>query len=243
MLKFFVMFCFVVVPQQSNTSEIVHELGSTNVTIDCPLQFGSLRKNWSVEWIAVDSNDNTLPSSGYFTVTEPKYQLVIKNISVNYKGANFRCQAILGHTIEDSQLVTLNLFRKSFNPMHTLRICMNYTIISYILLTDDAEIVSLGPSNPVIVSNVENGLVTCEDKAYPSPNIDFCYNGTCSGSGTHNDRVQILPSHSDDPTTHIVRFIVHDIKEEDNGNVTCRVSQTERNITVDSTVMLFVPCK
>ena len=42
---------------------------------------------------------------------------------------------------------------------------------------------------------------------------------------------------------HTVEFIVLDMSEMDNGNVTLRVIQTERGVDFNRTVMLFFPCK
>jgi len=100
------------VPQRDTVEDSVHELGGMNVTIDCPLQFGSLRQNYSVQWIVKDRNDIMISSSGYLTRMEPKYQLVIKNASTKYDRAKFQCRAIRSHDITDSQFVTLQLFRK-----------------------------------------------------------------------------------------------------------------------------------
>ena len=232
-------FAFVVVPRRSEGSKTRHQLEDTNVTIDCPLKFGSLRANWSVDWIALDSIGNELPNSGYFVKEAQKFQLVIRNATVMYDGARFQCRASLsdGHAFTDSQHVTLSLFRKLLSIL-----CFNMFDLLF-LLTDDAEIVKF-PRNPAVVNVVENGVVEYAVKAFPSPSIYFCYNGTCD-STEFDSRVQIIPVGSNDPTTHVVRFIVHGMKEEDNGNVTCRVHQLQgnRDITVNSTVMLFVPCK
>ena len=95
------------------STTVQHPLEGENVTIDCPLRFGSLRKNWTVTWIAEDSNEDVLPSSGYHIRTEPLFQLVINNATINYDGARFRCRANLdGRNEVLSQRITLNLYRK-----------------------------------------------------------------------------------------------------------------------------------
>jgi len=115
------------------------------------------------------------------------------------------------------------------------------------LFTDNAEIVSLGKGksvsdeivNPVIV-DVDNGRVICKVEAYPPPmEINFCYNGTCNN---HGNRINTHFTTTGD-ITHMAQFTIRNMKEEDNGNVTCVVNHVARNITVNHTVMLFIPCK
>ena len=102
------------VPRRGNVSTTVeHPLEGENVTINCPLRFGSLRKNWTLRWVAEDRNEDALPSSGYHTRTEPSFQLVISNATINYEGAKFRCIAYRqGRNEVVSQRITLNLYRK-----------------------------------------------------------------------------------------------------------------------------------
>ena len=95
------------------STTVEHSLEGENVTINCPLHFGSLRKNWTVTWIAEDRNGDVLPTSGYHFRTEPLLQLVINNATINYEGARFGCRANLdGRNEVDSQRITLNLYRK-----------------------------------------------------------------------------------------------------------------------------------
>ena len=95
------------------STTVQHPLEGESVTINCPLRFGSLRKNWSVTWIAEYSNGDTLPTSGLHFRTEPSFQLVINNVTINYEDAKFRCRANrLGRNEVDSQRITLNLYRK-----------------------------------------------------------------------------------------------------------------------------------
>jgi len=103
---------YIVVPQRSTVEDPVHKLGDVNVPIDCPLRFGSLRQDWSIQWIAKDRNDIMINSSEYLTRMEPKYQLFIKKASTKYDRAKFQCRAIRPHYTKDSQFVTLVLFRK-----------------------------------------------------------------------------------------------------------------------------------
>ena len=96
---------------------VQHPLEGENVTINCPLRFGSLRKNWTVTWIAEDRIEDTLLSSGYSSGyhirTEPLFQLVINNATINYEGAKYGCLADrLGRNEVVSQRITLNLYRK-----------------------------------------------------------------------------------------------------------------------------------
>ena len=56
-------------------------------------------------------------------------------------------------------------------------------------------------------------------------------------------RVQVRIDHNHDETMYTVRFIVYNMNEVDNGNVTLRITQTERDINFNHTVMLFLPCK
>ena len=92
---------------------VQHPLERENVAINCPFRFGSLRKNWTVTWIAEDRNENVLPTSGYHIRTEPLFQLVINNATINYEGAKFRCRANLdGRNEVVGQRITLNLYRK-----------------------------------------------------------------------------------------------------------------------------------
>ena len=95
------------------STTVQHPLEGENVTINCPLRFGSLRKNWTVTWIAEDRNEDALLSSGYHILTEPLFQLVINNATINYEGAKFRCRANLdGRNEVMGQRITLNLYRK-----------------------------------------------------------------------------------------------------------------------------------
>ena len=111
------------VPRHINANTTVqHPLEGENVTINCPLRFGSLRKNWTVTWIAEDRND-VFPSSGYHILTEPLFQLVIDNATINYEGAKFGCRANRRGSFEVvSQRITLNLYRKltTFTCVYTL---------------------------------------------------------------------------------------------------------------------------
>ena len=102
------------VPSRSNVNTTVeHPLEGGNVTINCPLRFGSLRKNWTVNWVAEHRNGDVLPPIGYHDQTEPLFQLVIDNATINYEGARFRCRAnLLGRNEVESQRITLNLYRK-----------------------------------------------------------------------------------------------------------------------------------
>ena len=107
--------------------------------------------------------------------------------------------------------------------------------------TDDAEII-MHPEDPVVVHNGNhNGIFTFEIMAYPSPSFEFCYNGTCSVDW--RGRVQVRIDHNHDETMYRVEFIVYNMNEVDNGNVTLRIMQTERNVNFSHTVMLFLPCK
>ena len=110
------------------STTVEHPLEGENVAINCPLHFGSLRKNWTVEWVAEDRNEDALPTSGYHTRTEPLFQLVINNATINYEGAKFRCQANLdGRNEVVGQRITLNLYRK-------LTTCTCVYTYKYILL-------------------------------------------------------------------------------------------------------------
>ena len=114
---------------------------------------------------------------------------------------------------------------------------MNY----FTYVTDDAEI-RTHPEDPVVVRNGEhNGIVTFEIKAYPPPNFEFCYNGTCNVNLL--GRVQVRIDHNHNETMYRVEFIVYNMTEVDNRNVTLRITQTERDVNFSHTVMLFLPCK
>ena len=108
-------------------------------------------------------------------------------------------------------------------------------------LIDDANVTTF-PEDPVVVPNGHhNGVVTFEIKAYPPPTITLCYNGTCKFDPAR--RVQSSITHNDDKTMHEVDFIIHNMNEYDNGNITLRVIQPERGVNFSHTVMLFSPCK
>ena len=103
------------VPGRINVNTTVqHPLEGENVAINCPLRFGSLRNNWTVTWIAEDRNGaDTLQTSGHHIRTEPLFQLVINNATINYEDAKFRCRANrLDRNEVESQRITLNLYRK-----------------------------------------------------------------------------------------------------------------------------------
>ena len=102
----------VVVPWQRNVNTTVQHQLESNVTIYGSLHFGSLHKNWTVTWTAEDKDGVALPISGYRIQTDPSYQLVIINVTVDYDGAKFQCRAELRSDSVDSQRVTLNLFCK-----------------------------------------------------------------------------------------------------------------------------------
>ena len=99
------------------------------------------------------------------------------------------------------------------------------------------------PEDPVVVSNEDhNGIVTFEIKAYPPPTIMLCYNGTCELDPARS-RVQHSITSNDDETMYKVNFIIHNMNEYDNGNITLRVIQPERGVNISHTVMLFLLCK
>ena len=109
-------------------------------------------------------------------------------------------------------------------------------------LTDDANVTKF-PEDPVVVQNGDhNGTVTFEIKAYPPPTIKLCYNGTCEFDPVRI-RVQSLITPNDDETMYKVNFIIYNMNEYDNGNMTLRVIQPERGVDISHTVMLFLPCK
>ena len=109
-------------------------------------------------------------------------------------------------------------------------------------LIDDANVTTF-PEDPVIVPNGDhNGVVTFEIKAYPPPTIKLCYNGTCEFDPARS-RVQPLITPNDDETMYKVDFIIHNVNEYDNGNITLGVIQRERGVDFSHTVMLFLPCK
>ena len=103
----------VVVPRRSNVSTTVqHQLEGKDVAINCSLHFGSLRENWTVTWTAENKDGDTIPTSGYEIQTDPSFQLVINNATIDYDGAKFQCRAELLSDSKDSQRITLNLFCK-----------------------------------------------------------------------------------------------------------------------------------
>ena len=109
-------------------------------------------------------------------------------------------------------------------------------------LIDDANVTTF-PEDPVVVPNGDhNGVVTFKIKAYPPPTIKLCYNGTCEFDSARS-RVQPSIKSNDDETMHEVDFIIHNMNEYDNGNVTLGVIQPERGVDFSHTVMLFSPCK
>ena len=109
-------------------------------------------------------------------------------------------------------------------------------------LTDDAEI-TMHPDDPVIVPSGEhNGIVTFKIKAYPEPTFQFCYNGTCSDHANGRAQIRVDPL-NDDETMHTAQFTIHNMNEMDNGDVMLRVMQPEREVNLNHTVMLFLPCK
>ena len=110
----------------------------------------------------------------------------------------------------------------------------------YFLQTDKVQ--ATRKPKEVAVINGTTGEVTYEFKAYPHPNIEFCYNGTCGSHGTYG-RIQVSTVHSLDDTTHAARLTVHEMREEDNGNVTIQVRQPEKNNEFTNQVMLFLLCK
>ena len=100
-----------------NTDILTKEtpLYGINVTFDCPLHFGSLREEWNVVWTVEDKNHIgiTIDGKELYTRDNPEYQLVIRNASINYDGARFKCQAHRdGGYAEDSHFVTIHVFRK-----------------------------------------------------------------------------------------------------------------------------------
>ena len=102
----------IVVPRRSNVNTTVHHQLESGVAINCSLHFGSLRKNWTVSWTTEDKDGAALPDDGYQIETDPSFHLVINNAIVDYDGAKFQCRAGRPGYYEDSQLITLNLFRK-----------------------------------------------------------------------------------------------------------------------------------
>ena len=107
---------FVVAPSRVrlNSSTVDGELEGQNVSIECPLRFGSLRDGWSVEWIVEDSQGDPIHPNKYFSrKDEESIQLVIKKASIDFDKAKFECHALRDDRIyQESQTITLNLFRK-----------------------------------------------------------------------------------------------------------------------------------
>lgn len=101
----------IVVPRRSNVSTTVQHQLESNVAIDCSLHFGSLREDWTVTWTAEDEDGTALPNTAYQIQTDP-FQLLIYNATIDYEGAKFQCRAGRPGYSEDSQRITLNLFRK-----------------------------------------------------------------------------------------------------------------------------------
>ena len=103
-------------PRRRNTNITKEErsLDGSNVTFNCPLHFGSLRENWNVLWTVQNKNDIRLNIDGeeLYTLNDPEYQLVIRNASINYDGAKYKCQAYRGGYSEGSHFVDIQLFRK-----------------------------------------------------------------------------------------------------------------------------------
>ena len=116
-----------------------------------------------------------------------------------------------------------------------------YHCMNVFYLIDDANVTTF-PEDPVVPNGDNNGVVTFEIKAYPPPTIKLCYNGTCELDPARS-RVQHLITHNGDETMHKVNFIIHNMNEYDNGNVTLGVVQPERGVNISHTVMLFSPCK
>ena len=102
----------VVVPRRGDVNITVQHLLESNIAIDCALHFGSLRKNWTVTLVAEDEDGATLPTIGYHIQTDPSFQLIINNATVDYDGAKLQCRAERPGYSEDSQRITLNLFCK-----------------------------------------------------------------------------------------------------------------------------------
>ena len=110
------VFTFVVVPRR-NTNILIEErpLDQVNATFNCPLHFGSLRESWNVFWTVEDKNyiRINIDEEELYTRNDPEYQLVIRNASINYDGAKYKCQVYRdGGYSEDSHFVTIQLFRK-----------------------------------------------------------------------------------------------------------------------------------
>ena len=109
-------------------------------------------------------------------------------------------------------------------------------------LIDNANVTTF-PKDPAVVPNGDhNGIVTFEIKAYPPPTIKLCYNGTCEHDPARS-RVQPLITSNNDETMYKVDYIIHNMNEYDNGNVTLTVMQPKRGVNFSHTVMLFLPCK
>ena len=112
--------------------------------------------------------------------------------------------------------------------------------MNFFLQTDEVQ-VTTKPKEVVVINGI-TGEVTYEFKAYPRPNIEFCYNGTCGSNGTYG-RMQVSTVHSQDDTIHTARLTIHEMREGDNENVTIEVRQPERNNEFTDKVMLFLLCK
>ena len=55
--------------------------------------------------------------------------------------------------------------------------------------------------------------------------------------------MQVSTVHSQDDTTHTARLTIHEMREEDSGNVTIEVRQPEKDNEFTDEIVLFLLCK
>jgi len=86
--------CHTVLPEPiSNQSSEQQAIVGENVSIQCPLRFGSLQNNYEVTWIG-DGHRITNGSDGYLIQTYPNESLIISKVTLDHR-RSFLCEATL----------------------------------------------------------------------------------------------------------------------------------------------------
>jgi len=213
----------------SNQSNEQQAIVGGNVSIQCPLRFGSLQNSYEVIW-NVDGRRITNGSHGYLIQTYPNKSLIISNVTLDHGGL-FQCNATLFNFFPViSPLVQLIPYRKLI--IHAINF----------LSAEPPIILSISPVNSVVVANGAHVQVSCNMSGAQRLDIEWCVSERCNSTWVSDERyiVSIAKSSQDNHTIYSSIFQITSAREEDSGPITCRITS---NKNIYMTTELFVLCK
>ena len=139
-------------------------------------------------------------------------------------------------------MVNFQLTVQRSSLCHTVSYHLTSCYVCFIFYsTDSPDILSISPSNPVVVANGAHAQVSCNMSGIPRPDIEWCINGTCDSNWASFERYSVINIPSDvNDTTYLNTFQITSAREEDNGPITCRLKSNQTN---NMTTEFFVLCK